>query len=316
MSEPHLLINGYLKYSLNVLLLSISLTSWVLGRSFNGFFTPEFVHGEEAPFVPVSVTATLVFGTQITGDLRFRELGSYRVEGSASGDIVNLRLLPNDKGIEGRAMGKRANDCMDLELRLIDASGVVQSRGKLQLEADAEWRATVEFKAVRDLKDPARRSWYGPDYDDGKWELVQLPDENSFGNKIPYERLYRSRFLVSDPKESVKVTMSPSPPSADAMPTSQESEAVNLIFASDDGIWIYVNGNFLGHWGGSSREGGCGNDPFKRCGLDRTVPPVPVPETFLHPGENVLSVKVHNGQCCYSYFNLLVTKVRTRLVSK
>ena len=308
-------MNGYFKYFLGALLLSVSLSSWLMGRSFNGFFTPEFVRAEAAPFVPVSVTATLVFGTQITGDLRFRELGSYRVEGSASGDLVNLHLLSNEKLLEGRAMGRRANDWMDLELSLIDAAGLVQSRGKLQLEADAEWRATVAFKAGRDLKDPSLRSWHQPDFDDGEWELVQLPDENSFGNKTPYERLYRSRFLVADPKESVKVTMSQSPPSADAMPTSQESEAVQLIFASDDGIWIYVNGHLLGQWGGRSREGGCVNDPFKRCGVDRTVPPVPVPEAFLHPGENVLAVKVQNGQCCYSYFNLLVTKVRTRLVS-
>jgi hypothetical protein len=228
---------------------------------------------------------------------------------------VDLRLLPNDKSTEGRAIGQWANGRIDLELSLTDSEGVVQSRGKLQLEADAEWRATVAFKMGKDLKDPFLRSWYRPDYDDSLWQLVQLPDENSFGNKTPYERLYRSRFVLADPKESVKVTMSPSPTSVDATPTSQESEAVNVIFASDDGIWIYVNGDLLGHWGGRSKEGGCVNDPFRRCGVDRTIPPVAVPESFLRPGENVLAVKVHNGECCFSYFNLLVTKVRTRLMS-
>jgi len=57
------------------------------------------------------------------------------------------------------------------------------------------------------------------------------------------------------------------------------------------------------------------DDPVKRCAEDGTVPPVPVPESFLRPGENVVAVKVHNAVCCFSYFNLLVTKVRTRLVS-
>jgi len=66
---------------LSVLLLVVSLPSFSLCRSFNGFFTPEFVRGEEPPFVLASVTATLVFGARIDGDLRFRELGGYRVEG-------------------------------------------------------------------------------------------------------------------------------------------------------------------------------------------------------------------------------------------
>jgi len=59
--------------------------------------------------------------------------------------------------------------------------------------------------------------------------------------------------MLADPKEAMKVTVSPDPPSTDAGPTSQETEAVNLVFSSDDGIWIYVNGHLLGHWGGRSK---------------------------------------------------------------
>lgn len=35
--------------------------------------------------------------------------------------------------------------------------------------------------------------------------------------------------------------------------------------------------------------------------------------SFLRPGNNVIAVKVHNGECWFSYFNLLVTQVRTQL---
>ena len=215
----------------------------------------------------------------------------------------------------GRAIGKWANSQMDLELSFTDASGALQSRGKLLLEADVEWRATHSVKSGSDSKDRVLRGWYRPDYDDMRWELVQLPDDNSFGNKTPYEKFYRSRFVLADPKEAVNVALLPDAPSAGAGATSQETESVSLVFSSDDGIWIYVNGHLLGHWGGRVKEGGCVNDPFKRCGENGTVPAVPVPESFLRPGENVVAVKVHNAVCCFSYFNLMVTKVRTRLVS-
>jgi hypothetical protein len=308
-------MNRRLRCLLLPCLFVLSLPCTMLGKSFNGFFTPEFIRGEEAPFVPVSATATLIFGARISGELQLRELGSYRLEGTASGDQLEIHLLPNDAPRAGRAIGKWANSQMDLQLSFTDASGALQARGKLQLEADTEWRATPAFKVGRDLKDPSLRSWYRPGYDDSRWELVQLPDDNSFGNKHPYERLYRARFMLADLKEAVNVTVSPDPPATDAGQTSQETETVNLVFSSDDGIWIYVNGHLVGHWGGRSREGGCVNDPLKRCAEDGTVPPVLVPESFLRPGENVLAVKVHNAVCCFSYFNLLVTKVRTRLVS-
>jgi len=169
-------------------LFGLGLPCTILGKSFNGFFTLEFVRGEEAPFIPVSATATFIFGARISGELQLRELGSYRLEGIASGDLVELRLLPNDGSMAGRAVGKWANSQMDLELSFTDAPGALQARGKLQLEADTERRATPAFKVGRDLKDPSLRSWYRPGYDDSHWELVELPDDNSFGNKHPYER--------------------------------------------------------------------------------------------------------------------------------
>ena len=296
-----------------ILGISVPRTMW--GKSFNGFFTPEFVRGEQAPFVPVSASATLTFGARISGELMFRELGRYRLDGTTLGDQLELRLLPHDGSRIGQASGKSAHGRMDLELSFTDASGVLHSRGKLLLEADDEWRATHSVKSGSDSKDRVLRGWYRPDYDDMRWELVQLPDDNSFGNKTPYERFYRSRFVLADPKEAVNVALLPDAPSAGAGATSQETESVSFVFSSDDGIWIYVNGHLLGHWGGRVKEGGCVNDPFKRCGENGTVPAVPVPESFLRPGENVVAVKVHNAVCCFSYFNLMVTKVRTRLVS-
>jgi len=71
-------------------------------------------------------------------------------------------------------------------------------------------------------KDAQGNSWYDPDYDDSNWFNWGLPDLGSLAQSAG--RIYRHSFN-SDP----------------------DSENQSLTFSSDDGIWIYLNGQLIGH---------------------------------------------------------------------
>jgi tetratricopeptide (TPR) repeat protein len=79
-------------------------------------------------------------------------------------------------------------------------------------------------------KDSSGKPWYEPDFNDSTWTGVELPQENT----IPASRdgFYRTTFNLND------------------------FGSVFLNFRSDDGIWIYVNGHSLGHWGGDCHKEG------------------------------------------------------------
>jgi len=271
-------------------LTALALAAPLAARDFNGFYTPEFVKSLSPPYVPVSTTASFELEQRISGRVTFRELGSFRAEGAQSGSDVELALRDGDGALVGRARGTISGGRLELRLELLDRDGQVGSRGRLSLDTAAEWRASPVTKQ-KHLRDRAKRFWYAPDFNDSDWEEIELPDNNEFGEDVKRQRYYRSRFWLREP-----------------------SEALSVVFSSDDGIWIYVNGHLLGHWGARENEAGCVNDPLERCGINGTVPPVPIPPEFLHPGENVVAVKVNNGQCCFTFFNLLVERVSARFL--
>ena len=284
------------------------------GEAYNGFYIPEFVRGQAPPFTPIAVIVDGELSGISSGELRLKDTGVYsiQVESQDGGIVFEMR---DDKGhLAGKARGKEAPKHLNFVMELFDSEGVVQSRGKLLLEAEVWWLASEVMKKTGDLHDRQGNNWFDAEFDDSKWQQIALPDDDSFGNKVHCSRLYRSRFNLAKPTENVDVTLSNSVlPNTDYR-SSQETESLTLVFASDDGIWIYINGNFLGHWGAPEKRGGCVNDPLNRCGENGVVPPVLIPDSFLHGGENVIAVKVHNGQCCYNYFNMLLTRVRTRLL--
>lgn len=260
-------------------------------RDFSGFFVPESVQGRQPPYVPVSTTATLEIGSGIEGILRFREIGEYRLEGVRTTDSIEITLYAKDGKRAGRGRGRLTASRLEAELELGGAGAGPRSTGRLTLDAAARWRASWVMKEGEKLQDPWKRPWYAPDFDDRDWEEIELPDDDSFGDEIKHKRHYRTRFYVERPTESL-----------------------SLVFSSDDGIWIYVNGRFLGHWGARENKGGCVNDSLERCGINGTVPPVPIPESFLREGENIIAVKVNNGVCCFNYFNLIVERVSARFI--
>lgn len=260
-------------------------------RDWSGFFTPELVKDRRPPYVPISATAALEIGPTIVGMLQFRETGEYRVEGRKTGGDVELTLYDGPGAPAGRGRGTISGTRLDAALELLGADGEVRSRGTLSLEAAAGWRASPVLKEKAKLADGARRAWFHPEFDDSAWEEIELPDDDAFSDDVKHARYYRSRFRIDDP-----------------------TVALSAVFSSDDGIWIYVNGIFLGHWGARENQPGCVNDPLERCGLNGTVPPVEVPRVLLRQGENVIAVKVNNGDCCFTYFNLLLVRVSARFL--
>ena len=260
-------------------------------RDFNGFFTPEFVKDHDPPYIPVSATASLEIGAQISGELRLRELGSYRMEGSLSGGRLEILLTDRRGRTAGRAEGKLDGMRLELALELGDRNSEKYSQGRLTLEASVEWRASEVVKESKKLRDPGRRYWFHPEFDDRDWDPITLPDNNAFGDEVKHARYYRSSFSLKD-----------------------ASESLAAVFSSDDGIWIFINGRFLGHWGAKENEGGCVNDPLGRCGINGTVQPVAIPSEFLKTGENIIAVKVNNGECCFTYFNLMIERVSARFL--
>jgi hypothetical protein len=284
------------------------------GETYNGFYIPEFVRGQASPFIPIAATVEGELNSMGSGELRLKDTGIYSIQVESQDDSLIFEIR-NDKGqLAGTARGSKSPKQLHFVMELFDSEGVVHSRGKLLLEAEMWWLASEVMKKTSRLHDREGHAWFDPEFDDSQWQKIVLPDDDSFGNKVPKSRLYRSRFSLAKVTENVDVTLSNTVMPSTYYRSSQETESISLVFASDDGIWIYINGRFLGHWGAREKIGGCVNDPLKRCGENGVVPPVLIPDSFLHGGENVIAVKVHNGQCCYNYFNMLLTRVRTRLL--
>ena len=147
----------------------------------------------------------------------------------------------------------------------------------LRLETESMWRMSEPWNgSFEGPTDSSSRPWYQADFDDSNWSAVALPDQDSFS--AGYDRFYRTEFELSSQPGTYPVS-----------------------FASDDGIWIYVNGTFVGHWGADWRVGGCVNQSTL-CLTSISVDPQDI-ATFLVVGRNAIAVRVSNGQCCNSYFD-------------
>jgi len=119
--------------------------------------------------------------------------------------------------------------------------------------------------------------WFDKAFDDQAWQEVTLP-VNKWG-KEQADFLARLRF--------------------DFKPGAGK---VLLSFESDDGIWIYINGKSLGHWGGNFGERKCVN----RCSSRREdVAPLDITSRLV-PGPNIIAFRVHNAQG-NGYFNAYLT---------
>ncbi len=119
------------------------------------------------------------------------------------------------------------------------------------------------------------RYWYETEFNDASWDIMFLPDNWGTGSS---DRYYRQQVFLPAIYDSVK-----------------------LSFASNDGIWIYANSNFVGHWGPDCHGNGCVNGTG--CGINSSVPAQNI-TSFVQPGSNSLAFHVSNGPATgyfYSY---------------
>ena len=139
------------------------------------------------------------------------------------------------------------------------------------------WWGSQPFAEEADPTDSSGRAYYDPDFDMVGWSTVSVPDSGHCPEG--YDRAYRATFTVSDLDH--KITLAPQ---------------------SDDGIWLYLNGAFIGHWGGDWQEEGCVNDDAD-CVETVTVPPVNVTDALV-VGENTIAARVSNAIAGH-YFELV-----------
>jgi hypothetical protein len=136
----------------------------------------------------------------------------------------------------------------------------------------ASWRVS---EVMHSCDGPA--GWESPDFGDSEWAEAILPDTAPVPQDQEGDRFYRGYF------------------------TASAGERVSLEWQSDDGSWIFLNGQFLTHEGADCHTPGCaGMD----CGNSRAVGGKLDLTPHLQPGPNVLAIHVSNaGGWGGSYFN-------------
>jgi hypothetical protein len=142
------------------------------------------------------------------------------------------------------------------------------------------WLASPTLQDCSTPQDGNGNYWYEVGFDDSQWTFVSLPATNDIGTGET--RFYRTIF------------------------TAPASGATYLHLASDDGIWIYINGSSIGHWGGGCHQAGCVGDTPWTCGIHETFNPIDI-SSYLNPSEdNVIAVQVSNqtSEASSSYFFL------------
>jgi hypothetical protein len=79
-------------------------------------------------------------------------------------------------------------------------------------------------------------------------------------------------------------------------------EGLMADLQSDDGIWLWVNGVEVGHWGGDWQQEGCVNENAQ-CVERVDVPPIEL-TPFLIEGDNLIEARVSNAVMGH-YFELI-----------
>lgn len=129
-----------------------------------------------------------------------------------------------------------------------------------------QWWGSQPFATEPDPADSAGIAYYDPSYSMIGWSTVALPDRNI---PVGSDKVFLARFDLAEVPPDMTVSLT-----------------------SDDGVWLYVNGAFVGHWGGEWQEEGCVNDGAS-CGARVEMDPVAV-TGHLVAGSNVIAARVSN----------------------
>ncbi|MEQ1502222.1 MAG: hypothetical protein ABMB14_08320 [Myxococcota bacterium] len=138
------------------------------------------------------------------------------------------------------------------------------------------WVGSDPFATEPDPVDPTGLPFWDPLADDSAFAAVALPDRTI---PIGLDRVYVGRW-------------------------TEASLPFDLSFEleSDDGIWLWMNGAFVGHWGGDWQQEGCVNE-HANCLVTTVVAAVDVTDRVV-VGENQLAVRVSNP-VSNAYFDLI-----------
>ena len=134
------------------------------------------------------------------------------------------------------------------------------------LAAGETWKASPVGEDCAGPADAGGRAWYEADFDDSSWTNLSLPDSGAIPSG--QDRYYRLHYNAIEPA------------------------GTEITLYTDDGAWLYVNGQLAGQWGGDCQGEG---------GTEGVVVDI---GAYLRPGDNLIAVHVHNGPGD-SLFNLL-----------
>jgi hypothetical protein len=141
-------------------------------------------------------------------------------------------------------------------------------------DASMPWVSTGLWYSSEAPRDSADRAWFERHFDDTAWSAIgPLPDSDDSASD--HDVFYRARFHLD-----------------------QVEGTTRFKFTGNDGVWLYVNGELVGHWGGDWRGPGCINDQTGGCSVNYVADPVDVTD-YLVPGLNVVAVMLTNGPSGY-----------------
>lgn len=156
-----------------------------------------------------------------------------------------------------------------LVLSIMAVTGTTHSAPLLTNNVYPNWRASLSMSSCAGPVDGGENAWYETDFNDSNWDMVSLPQVNDINAQE--NRFYRTSFT----------------------PPSDTNVYLNL--ASDDGVWLYINGAFIGHWGGECQQTGCVGDTPWTCNSQESWSPLDI-TPYLIPGQsNLLAVQVTNS---------------------
>ncbi len=138
------------------------------------------------------------------------------------------------------------------------------------------WVGSPTFADAPDPVDGGDAPFWDLTADTSGWDAVTLPDR---AIPIGEDRAYVGLFDLTD------------------LPVN-----LSLNLQSDDGITVWVNGVFVGQWGGDWQLEGCVNENAQ-CLVTIQVDPVDVTE-LVHVGTNVVAARVSNP-VQNAYFEIL-----------
>lgn len=145
-----------------------------------------------------------------------------------------------------------------------------------QLDLAWAWTGSPAIVAQADPTDASGAPFWDPAFVEEGWLPAPLPDRSAATGA---DRAYRATFTL------------------DALPG-----AVLVDLQSDDGIWLWINGAPVGHWGGDWQQEGCVNEDAE-CSVTVDVPPVDVTE-WLVVGPNTIAGRVSNP-VANSFFDVI-----------